>query len=255
MSGSGSDGGVVVVFGASGGIGRQVCRRLNEQGHTLVMAARHIDPLKELAAEIGNATPIECDARDFDQVAGVFKQAGEIGNVVGAANLVGSILLKPAHATSRDEFDETVGQNLVSAFAVVRAGAKAMRQGGSIVLMGSSAGEIGITNHEAIAAAKAGVSGLARSAAATYAPSVRVNCVAPGLVDTPLASGLTGSEAALEASKAMHPLGRIGQPADIAPAIAWLLGPESSWVTGQTISVDGGMASVKPKVKVSAKAK
>lgn len=245
---------VIVVFGASGGIGSDLCRTLAKRGNSLVLAARTMQPLEALAEELDDATTLECDATDFEQVAAVFEHAAERGTVVGAANLVGSILLKPAHQTSRDEFDRTIGLNLVSAFAVVRSAAKAMREGGSIVLMGSSAGQIGVTNHEAIAAAKAGVAGLTRSAAATYAPRIRVNCVAPGLVDTPLARGLTSSEPALEASKAMHPMGRIGATGDVVPVLAWLLSDESSWVTGQTISVDGGMATVKPKVKVSAKA-
>lgn len=249
-----SQGRVIVVFGASGGIGSELCRSLSSKGYSLVLAARTKSSLDDLSAGLEHATAVECDATDFDQVSSVFERASAIGAVVGAANLVGSILLKPAHQTSRSEFDTTIGLNLASAFAVVRAGAKAMRDGGSIVLMGSSAGQIGVTNHEAIAAAKAGVAGLTRSAAATYAPKIRVNCVAPGLVDTPMAKGLTSSGPALEASKAMHPMGRIGAAGDVVPAIAWLLTDESSWVTGQTISVDGGMASVKPKVKVSAKA-
>ena len=135
--------------------------------------------------------------------------------------------------------------NLDSAFATVRSGAKSMREGGSIVLLASAAAEVGLVNHEAIAAAKAGVIGLARSAAATYAPRLRVNVVAPGLVRTPLSERITGSEAALKASVAMHPLGRIGEPEDVARAICWLLDPAQDWVTGQVLGVDGGLADLK----------
>ena len=104
-------------------------------------------------------------------------------------------------------------------------------------------------NHEAIAAAKAGVVGLAQSAAATYARyNIRVNCVAPGLTRTPLTATLTTNEASLKASTALHPLGRIGEPHEIASAIAWLLDPEQSWVTGQVIAVDGGLSSVQPRL-------
>lgn len=112
--------------------------------------------------------------------------------------------------------------------------------------MSSCAARLGLMHHEAIAAAKAGVIGLTQSAAASLAASgVRVNCVAPGLVDTPMAERLTSSDRAREASEKMHPLGRLGTPADIAPAIEWLLTDASSWVTGQTIGVDGGLAAVK----------
>ena len=139
----------------------------------------------------------------------------------------------------------------VTTHSSVRAGALVMRQTrGSIVLMSSAAAQIGLPNHEAIAAAKAGVIGLMRSAAASYASScIRVNAVAPGLVETPLSRSITTNEAALKASIAMHPLGRIGTPEDIASAVHWLLGPDSAWVTGQAIGVDGGLAGLKGRVR------
>jgi NAD(P)-dependent dehydrogenase (short-subunit alcohol dehydrogenase family) len=142
-----------------------------------------------------------------------------------------------------------VGQNLGTAFALVRAvGRAAARQegGASIALVSTVAARIGLPNHEAIAAAKAGVEGLVRSAAATYAAAkIRVNAVAPGLVDTPLASRITSNERALEASRSMHPLGRIGQPDEIAQVLEWLLTPAGSWVTGQIIGVDGGLSTLR----------
>ena len=110
--------------------------------------------------------------------------------------------------------------------------------------MSSAAARHGLANHEAIAAAKAAVEGLVRSAAATYAPrGVRVNAVAPGLVRTPLAARLTANPASLAASEAMHPLGRIGEPDDVAALVAWTLGPEATWVTGQGGGMDGGLSS------------
>ena len=166
----------------------------------------------------------------------------------GLANCVGSILLKPAHLTSEEEWDAVVSTNLKSAYAAVRAAARAMTAGGSVVLVSSAAGRLGLANHEAIAAAKAGVIGLALSAAATYAPKgIRVNAVAPGLVRTPMTARITGNEAALKASTAMHALGRIGEPEDVASAIAWLLDPVQSWVTGQVIGVDGGLATLRSR--------
>lgn len=116
------------------------------------------------------------------------------------------------------------------------------------MLMASAAAEIGLANHEAIAAAKAGVIGLVRSAAATYAAQgIRVNAVAPGLIETPMSARITSNEAARNASIAMHPLGRLGRPEDVAEPICWLLGPTSSWVTGQVIGVDGGLARLKTR--------
>lgn len=234
-----------LIIGATGGIGSALARRLAERGAALVLAARNEEPLNELADELG-AKAMPVDATNVDEVASLVEQAGDID---GAVNLVGSIVLKASHQMSEAEFRETIDLNLTSAFALVRSAAKAMRKnGGSIVLMSSCAATLGLANHDAIAAAKAGVEGLVRASAATYANSgVRINAVAPGLVDTPLAEGITKSEPAKKASIAMHPLGRIGEPADIARAIEWLLDPAASWVTGQTIGVDGGLARVRSR--------
>ena len=241
---------VVLVLGATGGIGAAVARRLSARGARLVLGARDADRLAALAAETGGlAVPL--DATRPDEVKAAADRAlAEYGRLDGAANLVGSILLKPAHLTSPEEFEQTLQLNLYTAFNLVRAAAKAMYgTGGAIVLMSSAAAGVGLANHEAIAAAKAGVEGLARSAAATYAPrGIRVNAVAAGLVRTPLAARLLASEAAEAASAAMHPLGRVGEPGDVAEAVDWLLdGGRSSWVTGQTVRVDGGLATVRPR--------
>lgn len=101
-------------------------------------------------------------------------------------------------------------------------------------------------NHEAIAAAKDGVAALAILAAASCgSKGIRVRCVAPGLVRTPLTAHITQGEAALRASQGMHPLGRIGEAADVAAAMEFLLSPASRWITGQVIGIDGGLATLK----------
>lgn len=105
-------------------------------------------------------------------------------------------------------------------------------------------------NHDAIAAAKAGVEGLARGAAPSYAArGVWVNCVAPGLVRTPLTAGMTRSEPGRHASVAMHPLGPLSEPEDVVRAIEWLLDGEASWVSGQVLGVDGGLRELRGKVR------
>jgi len=188
------------------------------------------------------------DARDFDQVAAAVDKAKEVGEFSGAMNAVGSIVLRPAAATSRATFDEVIETNLTTAFALVRSAGAALARGsgGSIVLMSSAAGSVGLPNHEAIAAAKGGVEGLTRAAAASLARrGVRVNALAPGLVDTPLAERITSNEKALEASKALHPMGRIGTPDEVASLVYWLLTDEGSWMTGAVLPVDGGMADVR----------
>lgn len=232
-----------LVIGAAGGIGRRLVELLHRDGWSLVLAGRTVDALQEVAATCAGQTAV-VDARDFDAVDAVFQAHP---GITGAVNLAGSILLKPAHMTTSQDFDETVALNLRTAFALTRAAGKHMKStGGSVVLMSSCAAGIGLANHEAIAAAKAGVEGLMRAAAATYAGAgIRFNAVAPGLVATPMARRITENEGALKASIAMHPLGRVGQPDDIAQAIAFLLGDESKWTTGQVLGVDGGLARLK----------
>lgn len=243
------------IVGASGGIGSELCRILAARGATLFLGARTESKLERLLADLrrdhgATAHGFPVDATNSAEVDLFFAKAVETcGPLSGAANLVGSILLKPAHLTNDYEFGDTLALNLNTAFYVLRAAAKAMQTtGGSIVLASSVAAQVGLANHEAIAAAKGGVNGLVLAAAATYASKqVRVNAVAPALVRTPLAAKITSNELALKASTAMHPLGRIGEPADVAAAIAWLLDPATSWVTGQIISLDGGMSTVRGK--------
>lgn len=240
-----------VVVGATGGIGSELARRLAGAGARLLLAGRKTEPLRALAKSLG-ADQFQLDASDPDQMDACMTHAEELfGRIDGVANCVGSLLLKPAHRTSAAEWASVLAANLTSAFNTVRSAAPAMmREGGSIVLVSSAAARVGLAHHEAIAAAKAAVIGLMLSAAATYADrAIRVNCVAPGLVRTPLTARLTGSESTLQASIAMHPLGRIGEPGDVAAAMAWLLDPHQTWITGQVLGVDGGLATVGPKVR------
>lgn len=240
---------VHVILAGGSAIGSAAARTLTERGARVVLAGRDPDKLKTLAAELG-AEVAQTDATSFEQVEQCLKEAASsYERVDGVLNCCGSILLKPAHLTTADDLQQTLTLNLGSAFAAVRAAAGVMRKtGGSVVLMSSAAAQIGLANHEAIAAAKAGVLGLMRSAAATYAAhGIRVNAVAPGLVNTPMSARITSNDAARTASEAMHPLGRIGAPEDAAEAICWLLSPASGWVTGQAIGVDGGLATLKTK--------
>ena len=248
-----TDSPVYVLLGATGGIGSAVAHQLADDGARLVLGARTKDDVQALAGETGgDAVPL--DATNFDEVQGIVDHATDTyGRIDGIANFVGSILLKPAHLTSIDEYREQIRLNLDTAFnAVKAAGRPLMRNGGSIVLMTSAVARTGLKNHEAIAAAKGGVTGLMRAAAATYAKrGVRVNAVAPGLVGgegefkSKMSAQILSSEAGRTQSEQMHALGRVGTPEDVAPAVCWLLDPETDWVTGQVIGVDGGLGTVR----------
>lgn len=241
-----------LIVGATGAVGAATARALVAAGGRVHLAGRDRAALDALSHEIGAAGVHELDARDIAAVKEVVDTVAETeGRLDGVANLAGSLLLKPAHLTSAEEWAETIAANLTSAFAVLRAAAPRMRkQGGSIVLAASAAAQTGISNHEAIAAAKGGIIAMVRSAAATYGgQGVRVNAVAPGLTRSKMTSELLDNEASAEASRQMHVLGRLGAPEDVASLVTWLMGPESSWVTGQTIGVDGGLGQVRPRAK------
>jgi NAD(P)-dependent dehydrogenase (short-subunit alcohol dehydrogenase family) len=228
-----------LVIAASSGIGQATVNLLKQAGHSVFTTAR--DRNKILPDAL-------LDATDFDAVDAVFAQAGELDGVV---NCSGSLLLKSAHQTTKEQYQRVIDASLTTAFATVHAAGKYMNKGGSVVLISSAAAMEGFANHEAIAAAKAGIIGLTLSAAATYAPiNLRVNAVAPGLTETPLTAALTGNETSRKFSEAMHALGRIGKPEDVARAIVFLLDPDNSWITGQVLAVDGGLSRVRPKLKV-----
>ena len=228
-----------LIIAASSAIGQSVVELLKKQGNEVMTTARSEDKI---------VPDFRLDASDFSAVDRVFEQAGPQDGVVKCA---GSLLLKGAHATYFEEFQKTINASLTTSFAVVRAAGSKMLSGGSLVLIASAAALTGLANHEAIAAAKAGVIGLAKSAAATYASlNLRVNVVAPGMVKTPLTDPLLNNQLVAKASTAMHPLGRIGEPCDVAQAILFFLNPCNSWITGQVLAVDGGLSAVRPKLKV-----
>jgi NAD(P)-dependent dehydrogenase (short-subunit alcohol dehydrogenase family) len=244
---------VYVILGGTGGIGSAVARKLAADGATVALAARGAERVEEMARQLEGSVTGVLDATSTGEVEKFVRMVADAnGGIDGIVNCVGSILLKSAHQTSDEEWRQTISANLDSAFATVRAGARVMgRTGGSIVLMASAAATVGLPSHEAIAAAKAGVIGLARSAAATYAgKGIRVNAVAPGLVETPMSAGITGNEMMLKASTAMHPLGRIGRPEEVASVITWLLSDAAGWVTGQVIGIDGGLSTVRAKASM-----
>lgn len=240
---------VYLVLGGSGGIGSRVVQQLCSLGAIVHATGRDTARLRQLQKEYGAKTH-RLEVEDTGSIDSCVREVIEDdGRLDGVVNCIGSLLLKPIHLTSDDEWQSIIDVNLKSSFLALRAGVCSMiRRGGSIVLVSSAAARLGLPSHDAIAAAKAGVVGLMQSAAASYARrGIRVNCVAPGLVETQLTRAIVHNETARLASQSMHALGRLGKPDDISSMIVWLLSDEASWVTGQNFGVDGGLAGVRTK--------
>jgi NAD(P)-dependent dehydrogenase (short-subunit alcohol dehydrogenase family) len=237
---------IVLITGGSGGIGSEVARRVAAQGGRPVLVARDAERLTAAAAQIG-ALAYPGDVLDDDGFRTLVDRVEtEVGEIDGLVHAVGSVFLKPLHATSVADWRATFELNATSAFIVVRNVMPRLmrRKRGSVVLFSTVATSIGLPNHESIAAAKSAVEGLVRSAAIGYARyGIRVNAVAPALTRTGLSKNLWQNETTAAASAAIHPLGRIGEPADIAPAVMYFLSDDSAWTTGQILGVDGGLSA------------
>lgn len=191
----------------------------------------------------------ECDATSgaaVQEAVSTFASGGNAqAQLDGYAHFPGSVLLKPAHSTRDEEWEEVLRVNLTSAFLGLKAALGPMRKSGSgsIVFLSSVAATRGLPSHEAISAAKAGLEAMARSAAASY-PGIRVNCVAPGLTEAKMTEKILSSEAATRASLSLNAIRRPGRGEDVAEAVYYLLSDLSGYVTGQVLHVDGGMSTL-----------
>lgn len=236
-----------LVFGATGGIGEALARRLHAEGRPLFLSARRPDALARLAAEL-DAAHLAADVLDPASVEAVVSQAGREDGIAGLCFAVGSIAVKPLKASADDDFLEAFRLNALAAARAVRLAEPALRRAsGSVVLFSTVAVRQGFPNHAVIAAAKGAVEGLGRSLAAELAPEIRVNVVAPSLTRTPLAQTLTANDQLARGIAQLHALARLGEPEDAAALVAFLLGPDSGWITGQVIGVDGGRSSLRTK--------
>jgi NAD(P)-dependent dehydrogenase (short-subunit alcohol dehydrogenase family) len=237
----------VLILGATGGVGQALARSLAARRVPLALAARSRDKLADLARETG-ARHDACDVLDAPSLDRVVEQAAAEGGLAGLAYCVGSIVIKPLRAVREEDFIEAYRLNVVGAALAVKAAQTALEAAnGSVVLFSTVAVEQGFPNHTVISAAKGGVEGLTRALAAELAPKVRVNAVAPSLTRTPLAESLVRNEAMAKGIAQLHAIPRLGEPDDIAAAAAFLLGPDSGWITGQVMAVDGGRSRVRTK--------
>jgi 3-oxoacyl-[acyl-carrier protein] reductase len=227
-----------LVVGAGSGIGLALTKLLSEKGHKVYAMTSQPENLDQLQ----NIELVQADFLSAD-----WKGEDLPESLDGLVYCPGTINLKPIRGLKVDDFRHDFEVNVIGAVKVIQAALKALKKGGhaSIVLFSTVAVAQGMPFHASIAAAKGAVEGLAKSLAAELAPTIRVNAIAPSLTETPLASRLLSSPEKMEASANRHPLKRIGQAGDIAHMAAFLLSDQTSWITGQVIGVDGGMAALK----------
>jgi NAD(P)-dependent dehydrogenase (short-subunit alcohol dehydrogenase family) len=245
---------IVLITGASGGLGKTLSKRMERDGCRLALAGRDPDRLR--AAFPGTHHPLLVgNVSTAEGAEDILVQCTErFGRPPDAlAHCVGSVFVAQLHRTTPEQYRACMTANLDSAFFALSAWVRASRAAqrpGAAVFLSSAAARIGTPSHEAVAAAKGGLEGLVRAAAATYASAgLRINAVAPGLMDTPAAAGLIGSPLMREAAARQYPLPGIGDPADVADLVAWLLSPAAARVTGQIWSLDGGFSAIRPLVR------
>jgi len=236
-----------LIFGATGGIGSALARRLAAEGKPLFLSARDGEKLAELAEELDAPSAI-ADVLEDGAVEAVVGEAVSDGTLGGLVYAVGSIVLKSLRAASADDYLTAFRLNTLAPALALKAAQKPLKQArGSVVLFSTIAVQQGFANHTVISAAKGGVEGLVRSAAAELAPHVRVNAVAPSLTDTPLAGAMTGNETMAKSLAELHPIPRLGEADDMAAAAQYLLSDGASWMTGEVLAVDGGRSRLRVK--------
>lgn len=221
----------IVLVGGSKGIGKSIALQLQES-HTVYILSR-TDPGLEQVTHI-----------PFDVLQEPFDMPDLPEGIHGLAYCPGSITLKPLKSLDLNAYISDMQINFFGLVKVVRALREKMAPGSNMVFFSTVAVGRGMPYHSSIAAAKGAVEGFSRSLAAELAPHIRVNVIAPSLVDTQLASRLLGSEEKRNKMGDRHPLRRVGRPEDISDLAAYLLTREDGWVTGQVFGVDGGISSL-----------
>jgi NAD(P)-dependent dehydrogenase (short-subunit alcohol dehydrogenase family) len=245
------DGRVALVTGASSGIGQRCARALSAFGASVIVTARRPDRLKALAEELGSARPLVCDLSDPEAATAMVDTASDLfGRLDVLVNAAGISEVMPAVEESPDDFNRILATNLVGPFATARQAAKVMIDsgaGGSIVNISSIFGLVGVGQmpQAGYAASKGGLTNLTRELAAQWARKrVRVNAVCPGWFATELTEDLFASEGGMRWLKSRTPMGRGGELSELDGAILLLASDAGSFITGQTITVDGGWTAV-----------
>ncbi len=234
---------VAVVTGGASGIGLAVCRRFAAAGATVAIVDRDEARVQAAARELG-ATAWQADVGDPDRLAEVIEAAArKLGGLSILVNNAGEGRLAPLEAYRPSDWDRLVAVNARAVFVAMRAAAPWMRRsgGGVIVNNASASGDRPTRGELPYSAAKAAVVAMTKAAAQELAPEIRVNAVSPGVIRTAMTEPLLRSPELLEPVLEATPLGRVGEPEDVADVIFFLCSDASRFVTGQNLVVDGGL--------------
>ncbi|MGY5351487.1 SDR family NAD(P)-dependent oxidoreductase [Wenyingzhuangia sp. IMCC45533] len=226
-----------LIIGASSGIGKSTAEALAKQGHQVIGTY-----YKTNVENFENVDYHQLNVLDDELNLSALPDALD-----GIVYCPGSINLLPFARIKPEDFLSDYNLQVIGAIKVIQACVKKLKKGvnPSIVMFSTVAVQNGFNFHSQVAASKGAVEGLTKSLAAELSPTIRVNCVAPSITNTPLAGKLLGNDAKIEANAQRHPLKKIGDPKDIANMVSFLLSNNASWITGQIIHVDGGMSTLK----------
>lgn len=239
------DGETAVVIGGTTGIGRAIALALAEAGADVVATSRSEDAVERITEELrergATTAAVTCDVRDRESIEHLHAVAEEtLGSVTLLVNSAGSVAQSPLVEMTEDEWARDIDVCLTGVFRACQVFGRTMTEGSIVNISSMSAGQAR-ENRAAYCAAKSGVNGLTRAAAADLAPDVRVNAVAPGFVKTPLAGEKLEDGSAFRSTvDARTPMGRVATPEEIAGSVLFLASDAASFTTGQVLTVDGG---------------
>ena len=226
----------IVVIGGTKGIGKAIVHLLTDSNVFVIARSKgDLQPAENLTFISSDVTKALVDLSLLPDV------------VDGLVYCPGSINLKPFHRLTEADFLADWQINFMGAVRMIQGLLPHLKrsESASVVLFSTVAVKVGMPFHTSIAAAKGAIEGLTKALAAELAPAIRVNCIAPSLTQTPLAEKLVNTPEKVEAGNKRHPLQRIGQPGDAAEMVRFLLSPNSAWITGQVLHVDGGLSTLK----------
>jgi len=239
---------VAIVTGGGSGIGKAIAAAFVREGAQVVIAGRDNKKLKLAAEEIGaGCRPVTADVSNASEVQKLVSATLEkFKHIHILVNNAAVLLPGTAESLSEEDFDQTFNINVRGLWLLARAVLPPMRAAGSgsIINIGSVLSLLGARNRVAYSASKGAVTAMTRAMAMDHAAeNIRVNCICPGIVETDLVAKFNMDENARRLRVAMHPMGRFGQPADVASAAVFLASDESAWATGSMITVDGGYSA------------